>query len=210
MLKVKCYLVAFYLKMCENSQGKPFSLWCANNMPFLFYNISSVFGDGSFSKSFLISWQDWFSSTIKSAKKLQSDVVAWWATWVWNPHQSSFSFGFWAFPHFKQHHTLSNPEGARPYLLLVSQPGMGYVGYCFNFLISLTTKQFVIPQHQEPRHSDFNFSFVPIKLHSRSTIFLSQLPDPMQKWLPSPSWIPNRDRGISIILCLNTTWIYEA
>ena len=26
MLKVKCYLVVLYLKMCDNSQGKSFSL----------------------------------------------------------------------------------------------------------------------------------------------------------------------------------------
>lgn len=175
VFKIKCCLGVLYLKMCDNSQGKSFSLWCANNKCSFYFIICHVFGDGNYSKSFLIPWQDWFSSTIKWTKNLQSDASAWWAKWVWSPHQSSFLI--WLLGDASHQTARSSLKSWRARLcsLLVSQAGSGYRDSCFNVLISPTTKQLVIPQNQEPRHFNFNFSCVTDKLSSRSTV-LSPLP----------------------------------
>lgn len=71
--------MVFYLKMCDSSQGKFLSLMYLYHVQFLVFNISSVFGNGYFSTSFLISGKTDFSSAIKSSKNLQRDVAAWWA-----------------------------------------------------------------------------------------------------------------------------------
>ena len=116
-----------------------------------------MFGDGYFSKSFWISRQDWFSSTIKSTKTFKVVLLAWWAMWVRTPGPVPFpclASGLSLTSNLKSYST-----GVTPCSLLVSQAGT--VNSSFNLVISPTTKQFVIPQNQESGHSDFNFSSAP-------------------------------------------------
>lgn len=126
--------------------------------PFLSYNLSSVFGDGHFSKSFLISRQDWFSSTIKSTKTFKALPPAWRAVWVWTPCPASIPRLASGLRHTSNSKVASpRPEGVRPCALLVSQAGVGYINSSFNSVIAPTTKRFVIPQNQEPRQLRLSF-----------------------------------------------------
>lgn len=117
MLKVKSCLVVHYLKMCDHSQGKSFFdvlIMCS----FCFI-ICHVFGDGSYSKSFLIPWQDWFSSTTKSVKAFKVMCLPG-GQGECEPRTSpAFSYRFWALPHMKQPGSLSNP-GAWAHSLCLS------------------------------------------------------------------------------------------
>lgn len=75
----------------------------------------------------------------------------------------------------------------------------------FQLFNILNNKAICNPTKIKSPDSDFNLSCAPNKLHRRSTMFFLHFA--LQERMPSLSRLPNRDRRISLILCLSITWV---